>query len=66
MPYRMKNQMFQNIGVPLEYEGQEKDMKELAKRMKMTMGRLVWHSLQRLYKGELTQIQQERTHRDGK
>lgn len=64
-PFRMKNQNWQNVGIPLEYDGQEQDMKALAKQLKISLGRLMWQSLHTLYKSELESLHSERIESNG-
>lgn len=60
MAYKNRAQQMQSVGIPLEYPGQDEDMKALAKQMKISLGRLMWQTLLAYYKTELTELYRAR------
>lgn len=64
MAYKNRKQVMVNVGVPIEFDGQDQDMKALAKRLKISLGRLMWQALQAQYPTELFEIYKERSKAD--
>lgn len=59
MAYKARNQVFVSVAVPEDYQGQHRDLKELARRKQESLGRLMLQALRDRHSLELEAIRAE-------